>query len=361
MAKPRDDQVFVKDGRRHHRPVYSRTEFRLGIGIVAILAGIASWIAWRGRNPDPELFQSGEALLGAPDATSPGAAGGGGTTASADRGPLPEDLAGEGWREGPVSTFGWDNLYVKIDGREDYYKTFGFRQLWFVSIAREDDPATTVDLELYDLGTKENALGAYAGERPEGIVAEPFPGGLGHLDRNALLCTRGPLYLRAIGSEESPEVRAQLERVRDAFGAGAESAGPETDLPRPYALFTEGLGVAAGDVAYTAENAFSFGFAQEVYSTRLSDDSEIFAVESGDAAARLAQQFRDGFREYGEAAGTAEAVEWTSDRYLHTLAGAKAVDGWTIGVKDAPDLEAAKAHLARLETAVKSLANGADR
>jgi hypothetical protein len=386
-SSSRDDRVFVRDGRRHHRPVYSRVEFRLGLGVLAVLAAIAVWVAWRGGRPDPEIFQTGEALLAElPDGPQPvertgaqapsvgraasgpavvregteGAAGAGGGAAAAsgaDRGPLPGGLAAEGWTEGPVSTFGYDDLYVKINGREDYYKTFGFRQLWFVSITSDADPATAVDVEVYDLAETANALGAYAGERAPGAKARIGPGGMGHLDRNALMLTRGRYYVRAIGSDETPAIRAQLEHLRTAFESGLEGG----DLPASYAIFTGGLGLDPGEVAYTAENAFSFGFAKDVYSARLEDESEIFAVEAGEDAAALATRFREGFQGYGEAAGGSIGVEWTKDRYLGTFAGAKAVGGWTIGVKDAPDRAAAEAALGNLEDAVRVLEAGAER
>jgi len=381
-SSSRDDRVFVRDGRRHHRPVYSRHEFRLGLVVLVVLGTIATWVVWRGGRPDPEIFQTGEALLdelaqgpqpversgaevpsvgrsvgrategtGSPRQAAEGAG-------SVDRGPLPAGLAAAGWTEGVVSTFGYDNLYVKINGREDYYKTFGFRQLWFVPILRDADGATAVDVEVYDLAETANALGAYAGERAPGVKAEISRGGMGHVDRNALMLTRGRYYVRAIGSDETPEVRTQLEHLRAAFES--ELAGGE--LPGPYAIFTGALGLDPGAVAYTAENAFSFGFAKDVYSARLADDTEIFAVEAGaDAAADLASRFRDGFRSYGEAAGGSIGVEWTKDRYLGTFAGAKAAGAWTIGVKDAPDHAAAETALRNLEDAVRVLEAGADR
>ena len=84
---------------------------------------------------------------------------------AAPRGTLPAGLAAEGWTEGPVAQFDETNLYVKIDGREDYYKSFGFKRLLFVSLSRNENPEVTVDIEMYDLGESPNALGAYAGER----------------------------------------------------------------------------------------------------------------------------------------------------------------------------------------------------
>jgi hypothetical protein len=372
----REDRVLVQDGRRHHRPRYSRTEFRLGLGALAVLIGIVGWVAWRGAHPDPSLFDSPPipesqrtlpersaaeqpgsepAGLGAPEPGTPpnnvgspaGAAAG---DSPGDRGPLPDGLAADGWREEKLSTFGYDNLYVKINGREDYYKSLGFQQLWFLSLVQAGGNAF-VDLETYDLGETANALGAAAGERPDDAEPTVSDAGLTLLYRNALYLTRGRYYVRAIGSDESAAVVAQLEFLRDRLDAELEGEA----LPWAYGLFVGQLGFSPGGVSYAAENAFSFGFASDVYSAALEDETELFVVRKGSAkdAEQLAAAFREGFLGYGAAAGVSMGVDWTKDRYIETISGAKAVDRWTVGVRGAPDIASAEAALSRLETAVR--------
>jgi hypothetical protein len=153
--------------------------------------------------------------LAAPPQAIPAAAG------ASDRGPFPAALAGTGWHEGAFVTFDTTNLYVKIDGREDYYKSFGFRKLWCVTLTADAAPATVVDVELFDQRTAANALGAYAGERAPGSATTAEDDGLWHVARNALFMTRGRYYLRAIGGDESPAVQAQLARLRGLFAARA--------------------------------------------------------------------------------------------------------------------------------------------
>lgn len=365
----REDRVLVRDGRRHHRPRYSVTEFRIGMGALAVLAGILVWVAWRGAHPDPSLFFGGQDLTdaggaapgidvegrAAPAGSGPGVARPE-SAAPADRGPLPAGLAAEGWTEGRVSSFGTDNLYEKINGREGYYKSYGFERLWFVALERTDDPAVVVDVEAYDLGTANNALGAYAGERPQGGDPRVDSQGLMHFDRNALCVTRGRYYVRAIGSEESEAIQAQLSHLAAVLGEGL----PGEPLPWNFALFVGQLGLPPGSVSYTPENAFSFGFAREVHSALLPDESEIFVVagDSPEAAAELADRFTAGFLEYGSDAGRSAGVQWIEDRYIRTVAGAKSAGAFTVGVRGAPDAAAAEAALARLETAVLDLPEG---
>jgi hypothetical protein len=337
-ARPREDRIFVRDGRRHHRRRYSGTEFRIGLLCLGALGAILAWVVWRGGRPEPALFE-------APPVGEAGAA------VAADRGPLPPQLVGPAWTEGAVSSFGYDDVYEKINGREGYYKQFGFQRLWFVSLSL--DPSIVVDIELYDLTTAANALGAALGERPEGTSPQMDDRGLTILHRNALFATRGRFYVRAVGSDESPTITAQLGHLRDRIDAALEGE----PLPWAWALFAGELGTDPGSISYIRENAFSFGFARDVYVALLPDDSELFVVsaESRGAADALAERFRDGFVEYGEAIGRSHGVGWSKDRYISTVSGAKSVGTWTIGVRGAPDLPAAEAALQRLEQAVGSL------
>lgn len=370
----RENRILVRDGRRHHRPRYSRTELRIGLGVLAVLAGVVGWVAWEGAHPDPSLLFGGQdltALGGADDpalperVVAPSATSGGPVSASpavapaAARGPFPGGLAAPGWTEGRVSSFGTENLYEKIDGREGYYKSYGFRELWFVSLELAEDPSVVVDVEAYDLGEASNALGAYAGERPSGGAPEVGENGLTHYDRNALCLTRGRFYVRAIGSEESERV---LEQLRD-LAAVLDAALPGEPLPWDYALFVGQLGLPPGSVQYTPENAFSFGFARDVHSALLPDESEMFVVAAGspEAAAALAERFTRGFLEYGSEAGRSGGVQWVEDRYIRTVAGAKPVGPFTIGIRGAPDATAAVAAMNRMETAVRNLPEGTAR
>jgi hypothetical protein len=340
------DRVFVKDGRRHYRRAYSVKEVRVGAIVLAFLAALVVWVVWRGANPDPELFASqADLLVGAAPAEA------------VERDPLPEGLAAEGWTEASVSRFDPTNLYVKINGREDYYKTFGFQELIFLSLFHESDATRAVDIEFFDLGEAANALGAYAGERAPEAVPEITDGGMTHFDRNALFLTRGRYYIRAIGSEESPTVRAQLERLRAKF----EEALAGEALPWAYALFAGELGMDPGRVAYEAENAFGFGFASNVYSAVLDDDeTEVFVVAGADeaSAAALAERFTAGFLQLGERVSPEEEIHWIKDRYLGAISAATTRGSWTIGVRGAPDVATAQQALETVAAAVERVPQG---
>jgi hypothetical protein len=345
--------LFVRDGRRNYRRRFSLTEVRLGLGILVLLALVGSWVAWRGANPDPALFEIPLELLQ-------------GGAAAADRGPLPDGLARDGWREDRLSSFESDNLYEKINGREDYYKSFGFERLWFLSIleaALDDDrddasPPRTVDIELFDLGAAPNALGAYAGERPPDVLPTVDDNGMYHTSGNALFMTRGRYYVRVIGSDAGREVQELLAHLADRFRAHM-SGEP---LPWGYALFVGALQLDPGRVSFMPENAFSFGFARNVYAARIGDgETEVFVVAStaDDSAIVVADRFTGGFLGYGSRAGAgsrgAGAPQWIEDRYLHRISGAVARGRWVLGVRGAPDIQSAEEELRPLSDAVGAL------
>ncbi|MBK6846376.1 MAG: hypothetical protein IPG96_02070 [Proteobacteria bacterium] len=274
------------------------------------------------------------------------------------RGALPADLAAPSWRELRWAHYGADKLYEKIDGRADYFKSFGFRRLSWVALALRPPGAASVDLELYDLGTAASALGAFAGERAAETRVQVTPAGLAQRAPNARFFTHGRFYLRAIGSDAGAAVRAQLDHLERRLRA----ALPSEPLPWAYALFGRALGLDAARVSYLRENAFSFGFARDVWTAQLDAQTQLFVARRADAAqARaFAARLMEGFASYGTAAGRAAGVAWIADRYLQTLAGAESAGVWVLGVRGAPDLATAGAALRRLRVALAAGLEGTD-
>ena len=338
----KDDRLFVRDGRRSHRRSFSLTEFRLGLGVVGVLLLITTWILWKGAHPDPALF-----------AASVGTDAPAATMMSADRGPLPPSLALPGWHERMLSWFDASNLYVKINGREDYYKSFGFQRLGYVSLVQNADTTRIVDVEFFDQGSTANALGAQAGERSPEQVTRVGTSGFVNASSNAMFMTHGRFYVRAIGADTTAATRAQLEHVCRTLAAHL----PGEPLPWAYALFAGQLGLEPSKVSFMPENAFSFGFARDVYSARLDDDSEIFvAVAPTEPAAKeLAAQFEAGFAELSDDVSAAQGIRWARDRYQATLAGVLADGRWVLGVRGAPDLARGRASFDRLRGGLRAL------
>jgi hypothetical protein len=345
--------VFVRDGLRTYRRTYRPAEARWGVATGAALVGVVGWVGWKGAHPDPALFDMSAALQ-----ADPGSTGSPATDGSADRGPFPPGLAGETLVEGKISRYPADDLYVKINGRAGYFQSFGVRDLYALTLETRPgqgagSPAS-IDIELYDMGEGQNAIGAYNGERPPDMASNVESGAAFHVDRNAAFLARGRYYLRLIGSDESEPLRREVGRLLEAFREGL----PAEALPWAFALYVDQMKLPASRVTYVKSNAFSFGFASDVFTALLSepdatDDVEAFVVACSDASAAedLARQFRDGFASLGEAAGTigAEGPAAYRDQFLGTLATATASERWVVGIRGAAtptDVEQALAAMA---------------
>ncbi|WP_428269553.1 DUF6599 family protein, partial [Haliangium sp.] len=364
MATRTDDRLFNTNGRRHFRRSYSLVEVRYSLLVLVVLLSIGGWVVWKGAHPDPELLALETTLLDegtaeAPErarklatGTAPGA------SAAGERGPVPDGLAAPGWRERDLAVFERDDLYVKINGRAGYYESFGVQRLHFITLLSEADESLAVDIEMYDQGNVANALGAYAGERQPDAAPELDDGTIGHTSRNAMFLVRGRFYVRAIGADESEPVMTQLAHLRRVLAAGL----PAEPLPWAYGLFV-GAGADPGKIGFQPENAFSFGFARNVYTVLIDDEgAELFAVATADEAGAgpLAQQFRDGFKSYGKDAGSSAGgplgeVAWIEDQYLSTIAGVTTVGPLVVGVRGMADQAQAEAALTALTEAAKAL------
>lgn len=338
-----DDRVFNRRGRRHFRRTYSEDEVKVGAAIGLLLAGIAAWVYWKGDHPDPTLAQTAADLMKPAGQTAP----------VARPSPLPATIAPAGFRETKRASYDPSNVYEKINGREAYYKGFGFVRLDFASLERVGRPEVFVDVELFGLGQVENAIGAMAGEVPEGGSARLHDGSLVFEGQSSTLAARGEHYLRLIGSESSPEVLAAIVELRDRLLAVL----PAKPMPLGFTVFSGLLGLPPGRVAYEAADAFSLSFARDVHLGRQADESELFLVVTPDEAAarQLAARFVGGFREYGEDGGALGGLTWVKDRYLATFASATHRGRVVAGVRGAVDREKGVAAIGRLVEALAAL------
>jgi hypothetical protein len=225
--------------------------------------------------------------------------------------------------------------------------------MYGVLLVNGQDPALTIDVEMYDLGRAANALGCYGGERAPDVKPQVSDSGLHHIARNALYMARGPYYLRVIGSDESAAVINELRALADTLAREI----PGEPLPWAYGLFVGGLGLDPGKVTYFVENAFSFGFARDVWAARpkgKDDDLELFvAAKKTPAEARLlADKLHKGFLGFGAAAGKLDGVPLIRDQFLNALTAVTTRDRWVLGVRGAATKELLADQMTALEQAL---------
>lgn len=332
MTSPqRPEPVFNTFRRKLYRPHLSTQEFRIGLVCLAVLAGIFIWVLRRGANPDPELFRADDRLLTKKEVAiykrplQPWVEAG-------NSGIFPVEITGDGWTAGaPVAEFDESNLYVKIDGRETFYKSYGFQRLHFITLNAGN---LSLDIELFDLGTIGNALGAMAAEvtKPDAVFDGFF-----YASANAGFLVQGRYYIRMIGSDDHETIRQKVAALKTLFLAKL----PAETAPWAYEVLSKGLKISPAKVQYAPRDAFSFDFATEVYSARVAGDTEVFVSRrpNPSEATALAGKFRHAFASFGKPAGD----DLFRNEYVNGFDGVTTEGEYVLGIRLAPNpAEAAK-------------------
>lgn len=364
------ERVFNSFRIKVYRPFYSRTEFRAGLVILLLLAAVTAWVVWRGAHPEAALFLTQDKLLtskGAkipiyetplqPFQENPTSASAAPASVGNPYEPFPAGIVLENWQAaGPVQMFDETNLYIKIDGRESFYKSFGFKKLYYLSLQSGKQTDITIDIELFDLGAAENSLGAFSAENSSADASvEMRNGSLLHLSGNSGFLAQDRYYARLLGSDDTPDIHAGIQSIV----AEMNKTFPSGKLPWTYALFVGSLGASPGAIKYQKENAFSFGFATDVYSAVVpgSKETEVFVMKrnSNAEASDLAKKFAAGFGGYGaplkSPAGHPEAMLFNNE-FINTVEGVEPFSNYVIGIRFATSSTEAFRWMEKLRSAL---------
>jgi hypothetical protein len=211
--------------RRSYRSQVDQSEKLLSLGVILGLGALLSWIAFRGQKVDGTLFRLENSALRREStrrtlyqrevlvrASHPAGLDLVGAL-------LGERLPGLAFRrQGPVETYGIDNLYVKIDGRETLYKANGFRKLWWASYKEGPE---SLDVEIFQHENALAAFGIFSAERAgmEGAILEPTR----TVIPNGLYFVVGAFYVRTLGSSESAAVKKAAERIFELLQNGLKT------------------------------------------------------------------------------------------------------------------------------------------
>lgn len=370
---PADPPVFNTFKRKPLRPFYSLREFQMGIVSLLVLGGVATWVIWGGLHPETALFAVQENLLANKGKDTPiykrpvepwvepGREPGSASTASRPSlDPFPQTVNADGWHATAApQMFDESNLYVKIDGREGFYKSYGFKKLHFLSLAFTEPAGLSIDIEVFDLGSIQNALGAFVAEISNPDAEVTMAGqSLSYTTRNGAFLVQGGYYVRLLGSDDNEAIRKKAISLRDAFLTSLKGE----PLPWAYQLFMGGLKVSPSHVQYYAENAFSFGFANDVYSATLpGSETEVFLTRRTDAdeATAMADKFAGGFGDYGKRVTNGPAnTALFNNEYVNSIEGVRAHGNFVIGVRLAKSADEAGKLLDRLKVELEKSGGG---
>lgn len=171
----------------------SSLESGVGVFILLTLVGIAAWLLTVQSRFDPAIL--------APVVVKEGMAS---PTASLDPG---ADLLSAPLSEGmqPLSAaeaFGPETLSEKIDGKAELYLSAGFVHLQCQRFVRAAEPASWMEVFVYDMGDPRNAFSVFSSQRRADAIDASFTPFAYHA-QNALFYTHGPYYVEIIASNES--------------------------------------------------------------------------------------------------------------------------------------------------------------
>jgi len=267
-------------------------------GSMAVFAAGRLVQGFQGAGEDAVLAAAERAYASAvPEAAATAAAPEAEATSEAEN-PFPTP-AEPGWRVPTnVARFSPENLYVKIDGRAELYLQFQVVGLTFGTYAHQTDPDLTIDVYWYDMGTPANALGVYQAEATPGAEAVDV-GQEGYVSGGAVFFRAGGSYFQVLPMSAGVEPATTVDiaaRLAEQVRSTADDLWAETLLPS--------VGRIDGTFTYLAQDAFSLGFLDDVYTADYLFDGDRFTLflhraADDSAAEALFQRYLNFFQDFG--------------------------------------------------------------
>ncbi|MEW6733723.1 MAG: DUF6599 family protein [Acidobacteriota bacterium] len=328
----------IKIPRRHYlRPqAPSRREHLIGYIILVIVIGVIAAVFISGQRYDPKLFSLDPKLLeknskeagekpiaesGERTGTKDGEArketpsgettsGETGTEAIPATNPqptaanaelIPANGAGNGWvRDSQLQRFTSDNLYDKIDGRENLYKSYEFKQLFTADFTATGQQGRFIQVELFDMTTAKSALGVFATERP----AHPNTIKLGrdaYTDTNGVFFWKGQYYVRVIGSDTDKSTQQATSAIARAIEAKLPDSKDDVAIGDPLPT----AGRVPDSFALIGDSAFGQSFLRNVSSARykvgkLELTGFVMTTESAAKASSTVEEFGKAMASFGK-------------------------------------------------------------
>ncbi len=347
--KKKKEKVFNDRDRKIFRKRISKGEAVFGVCFVAFTVLMGVWFALQRDNYDPGERDVSDRVLEAQSVedklyrtpllrwTDPSVAHAGGVAAP-DFGVFPAAAFAPGWApSAPPQTFDDKTLYEKIDGQEVQYKAYGFKSLSFLAIAITGG-SEEINIELYDMGEFQNALGIFSVQRGADRNVEANgdvfsymtdAGGIGMVDK---------YYFKLTGNDSSEAILAQSRHFIQNFPANIQKSG---GAPYAFSLLVGKLGYAFQDVEYVKEDAFSYSFCNDFWFARSKTVEEmrvfIHQQDGPENATALFQKIVDEqLNEFSEVSRDGNSIVLKHE-FLNTFFGLAQSGAFLYGVEGAPD------------------------
>jgi len=209
-----------------------------------------------------------------------------------------------------------ENLFEYINGAAEVYLSYDFRELLVAQFGVEGD-SKNVAVEIYDMGSENNAFGIYSAERfPESRFLDI--GVQGYIDEGILNFLVGRYYIKLFCFDCEEESEDTLVRFSDEISRRVKEKG---GLPKPLLSFPK-KGLVSHSEKYILRNFMGYSFLHDGYmaSYEIEDQEfECFVIEGRDEAD--AQSMLEKYIETkpAETLQKKESVYMINDRYYQNI------------------------------------------
>ncbi|MDZ4859157.1 MAG: DUF6599 family protein [Candidatus Hydrogenedentes bacterium] len=368
----RDHKVFTDRKRKVLRKRISTVEIVASaiFGVAVVVMGV--WFLSKKEDFDPgerdismALLEEGTVhdtlyrtpLLRWVDPATLGS-GGAANAPAVEMAPFPNTILDAGWTPSSrLQHFTAENLYEKINGAADQFFQFGFVQMDYISLAKEE-AGHDLSIELYDMGALPNALGIFAAQRDETAkivstgAANYYPTSAGAIG------IAGPYYFKVSGNSDAPEIQ---EKAKQLAGTFADMAG-EGALPAPYTVLANGLKVPFDGIQFEKSDVFQYDFAKDFWFGTSGSDS-VFryymheAASPDEATALFDKLLENQLFDYDEVSRTESEVV-LKHKVLDAYLSLGKQNNFVYGVDGAPETAVLEQASTLLRSALDDLGDG---
>ena len=278
--------------------------------------------------------------------------------ASAEAGPdvgiYPIEVVSGGWNAvGRLKTFTNETVYEKIDGQEVQYNSFGLQFMHFLAIANGD---VEMNIELYDMGEFQNALGIYAEQRSEGSsIQKVGTSGFATLTEVGALATVNQFYIKFSANQPDPSIEPHVLKVVEAF---SKEQGDSGDAPPAFGILNDGLGIDFLQIGYKKSDVFQYDFAKDFWFGAEGGDSKlqyfVHQDASSDGANELFGLIMEEHEFEYEVLNQADSDVMMRHEFLKTFNTMNKSGAYVFGVEGAATQDEAQAAINKLKSLIEA-------